>query len=111
MKSSIFPESIHHLPQANIPLEGLSAYLSQGVDHQILFMEFEEDVVLPEHTHESQIGFVLKGKIDLVIDGVAHTFKQGDIYSIPKNVIHSGFIYGGYADITFFAEKERYQTK
>jgi len=57
------------------------------------------------------VGFVLEGKIDLVIDGKQHSFTKGDRYFIPKNTVHSGKIYAGYADITFFNQKDRYKTK
>lgn len=106
---SIFPEPITNLPEANIPLGGLKAFLSQGSDHQIVFMEFEEDVILPEHSHESQFGIILEGKIDLTINEKKFTFKKGDRYFIPKNTIHSAKIYAGYADITFFNQKDRYK--
>lgn len=109
--STIFPESIINLPEANIPLEGLTAYLSQGDNHQILFMEFDEDVELAEHSHDSQYGIVLEGKIELTIDGVKNTYQKGDRYYIPKSVKHSGKIFAGYADITFFNEKDRYKKK
>lgn len=108
---SIFPEPILNLPEADIPLKGINAYLSQGSDHQIIFMSFSEDVDLPEHSHESQWGIVLEGKIDLIIDGVKNTYQKGDRYFIPKGVRHSGKIYAGYADITFFDEKDRYRQK
>ncbi len=49
-----FPDVIRALPEADIPLNGIRAYLSQGSGHQIIFMEFTEDVELPEHAHESQ---------------------------------------------------------
>jgi len=62
--NKVFPEPIRNLPEANIPLEGLTAYISQSEKHQILFMEFEKDVDLPEHTHADQVGIVLEGKID-----------------------------------------------
>lgn len=111
MKPSIFPEPIQQLPEADVPLSGLTAYLSQAEGHQILFMQFSEDVVLPEHAHASQWGIVLEGKIDLVIGGEPHTFHKGDRYFIPKSVPHSGKIYAGYADITFFDQKDRYGVK
>ncbi len=111
MNPSIFPEPIRQLPEAEIPLSGLTAYLSQAEGHQILFMEFSEDVDLPEHAHESQWGIVLEGKIDLVIGGVPHTFQKGDRYFIPKSIPHSGRIYAGYADITFFDQPDRYGVK
>jgi len=107
----IFPDPIKNLPEADIPLSGIKAYLSQAETHQIIFMEFSEDVELPEHSHESQWGIVLEGKIDLVIDGVKRRYSKGDRYFIPAGTKHSGKIYAGYADITFFNEKNRYKTK
>ena len=106
--SEFFPEPITKLPEADIPLAGLKAYLSQSDKHQILFMQFEEDVDLPEHAHEAQVGFVLEGKIDLIISGKKDTFDRGDRYYIPAGVKHSAKIYAGYADITFFDEPNRY---
>lgn len=109
--SKIFPEPIRNLPEADIPLEGVKAYLSQSENHQIIFMEFSEDIEVPEHSHESQWGIVLEGKIDLTIDGIKKTYSRGDRYFIPKGIKHSAKIYAGYADITFFDQKERYKVK
>lgn len=97
-----FPEPIRNLPEADIPLEGIRAYLSQSSDHQLIFMQFEKDVDLPEHSHATQVGFVLSGRIDLVIEGVKHQYGKGDMYTIPAGMTHSGKIYAGYSDITFF---------
>lgn len=108
---SIFPEPIQKLPMANIPLEGVTAFLSQAETHQILFMKFSEDANLPEHVHEAQIGFVLEGRIDLTIDGQLHTYGKGDRYYIPAGIRHSGRIYKGYADIIFFNESARYESQ
>lgn len=66
---TIFPKPIVELPEADIPIKGIAAYLSQGEGHQIIFMEFIEDVDLAEHSHEAQWGIVLEGRIDLIIDG------------------------------------------
>jgi quercetin dioxygenase-like cupin family protein len=72
-------------------------------------MQFRKDVNLPEHTHAAQVGFVLAGIIELTIDGVIKQFGKGDIYHIPAGVKHSGKVYAGYSDITFFAETDRYK--
>jgi quercetin dioxygenase-like cupin family protein len=109
--TDIFPEQIRNLPEADIPLKGVKAYLSQSENHQIIFMEFEKDVELPEHSHAAQIGIVLEGKIDLIIEGDKQTYTKGDRYYIPEGVRHSGKIYAGYADITFFNEPNRYRAK
>lgn len=107
----IFPDPIKNLPIADIPVKGLTAYLSQSETHQILFMQFEEDVELPEHSHESQWGVVLDGRIDLTVDGVVKTYLKGDHYFIPAGMKHSARIHAGYSDITFFNEKNRYTSK
>lgn len=108
---SIFPEPITNLPEADIPLNGIKAFLSQAENHQIIFMEFDEDIDLPEHLHAAQVGIVLKGKIQLLISDELRTYGKGDIYYIPSGVKHSGKIYAGYADITFFNEPSRYKPK
>jgi quercetin dioxygenase-like cupin family protein len=107
----LFPDPVRSLPRADIPLNGIKAYLSQADSHQIIFMEFDEDVELPEHSHESQWGVVLEGRIDLVMDGISRTYTKGDRYFIPQGVRHSGRIYAGYADMTFFNQPDRYGVK
>ena len=109
--SETFPQPIRDLPEADIPLEGVNAYLSQSDTHQIIFMEFEKDVDLPEHAHAAQIGIVLEGRIDLTIGGQTKTYTKGDRYFIQEGALHSGKIYAGYADITFFNEPDRYSKK
>lgn len=107
----IFPDPVLNLPEADIPLPGIKAYLSQGSNHQIIFMEFNEDTDLPEHSHESQWGIVLEGKIELTINGETGDYNKGDRYYIPEGVKHSGKIYAGYADMTFFNQGDRYGIK
>jgi quercetin dioxygenase-like cupin family protein len=109
--STLFQQPIRDLPEADIPLEGIKAYLSQSDSHQIIFMEFEKEVILPEHAHAAQIGFVLEGKIELTVGGEKFTYAKGDRYYIPEGVAHSGKIFAGYADITFFDEPNRYTPK
>lgn len=109
--SDIFPDPIKNLPKADIALSGLTAYLSQADTHQILFMHFEQDASLPEHSHESQWGLVLDGRIELTVDGVAQTYQKGDRYFIPAGVKHAAKIYAGYADVSFFNEPARYTPK
>lgn len=109
--SNIFPEAILNLPEADIPIKGAKAYLHQSDKSQILFMKFEEDIDLPTHEHQAQFGIVLEGKITLNIDNIEKTYTKGDRYYIPAGVQHSGKIHAGYADITFFDEKDRYKTK
>jgi quercetin dioxygenase-like cupin family protein len=109
--AEVFPEPIRNLPEADIPIKGIKAYLSQAKNHQIIFMEFELDVDLPEHSHAAQVGIVLEGRIDLVIGSKEKSYTKGDRYYVPAGVTHSGRIHAGYADITFFNEPNRYPMK
>ena len=109
--SNIFPEPILNLPKADIPLEGVKEYLSQGENDQVIFMEFEKDVDLPEHSHESQWEVVIEGKVDLVVEGHKQTFRKGERFFIPKGAKHSAKIYAGYTSIAFFNQKDRYKKR
>ena len=107
----VFPPPIYRLPEADIPFRGARAFLSQSARHQVLFMEFGEDVEVPEHAHEAQWAVVVDGRIDLTIDGVRRTHGRGDRYFIPAGVVHSAHIHAGYADVTFFDQADRYRAK
>lgn len=109
--TQLFTKPIIDLPEADIPINGVKAFLSQGSNHQIVFMEFSEDVEVPEHTHESQWGIILGGKIELTIDGIKNLFVKGDRFFIDKNIKHSAKIYAGYASMEFFNQADRYKEK
>ena len=106
-----FPDIITNLPEADIPFEGLQSHLLQGENQQIVFMSFDRDVEVPEHSHEAQWGVILDGEIELTIGGKTYIYRKGDTYFIPKNVIHSAKISKGYKDITLFNQKDRYKAK
>ncbi len=106
-----FPDFIKKLPNINLKIDGLESYLSQGNNHQIVFMNFDKDISIPNHSHSAQFGIVLEGKIDLLIDGCNKTYYKGDIYVIAKDTMHSAKIYAPYSDITFFDEKNRFDKK
>lgn len=66
--AKIFPEPIGALPEADIPLAGVTAYLSQADTHQIIFMEFERDADLPAHSHAGLGPFCRQKRGTLSID-------------------------------------------
>jgi len=109
--NSKFPKPILDLPRADIPIDGLNAYLLQGENNQIVFLEFEKNVDLLEHSHESQWEIILEGMVDVWIDGIKHTYKKGDRFFIPKGVKHSAKIYPGYVSCVFFNQSDRYKKK
>jgi len=104
----VFPDLIIGLPRADVPVQGVTAYLLQGENRQVVFMAFEEDVRVPAHSHGAQWGVVLQGTIDLTVGGVERTYGRGDSYFIPAGMEHSAMIHAGYADVTVFADRDRY---
>ena len=110
-EASFFPEIITNLPEADIPIAGSSSHLFQGQTQQFVFMSFEDDVEVPEHSHAAQWGVVLDGEVELTIDGKKHTLAAGQTYFIPKDIKHSARIKKGYKDLTLFDQKDRYKTK
>jgi quercetin dioxygenase-like cupin family protein len=109
--SRILPKPILKLPEVTIPVEGAKGYLSQGENEQVIFMEFEKNVEIPEHSHDSQWEIVVAGKVDYYKGGVKHTYTKGDSFYIPKGTIHSAKVYAGYVSVAFFNQKERYKKK
>lgn len=106
-----FPDIITKLPSADIPLDGITSYILQGENHQLVFMDFCKDAEVPEHSHEAQWEVVLDGEINLTMEGNKHTYKKGDTFYIPKDIKHSASVKNNYKSIALFNQKDRYKTK
>jgi quercetin dioxygenase-like cupin family protein len=111
MPHNPFPPIITDLPEADIPFEGLDAYLLQGEHQQVIFMAFEREAEVPEHSHEAQWAVVLDGEIELTVGGETHVYRRGDTYYIPKGAVHRAKVRAGYKDVTLFNQRDRYKTK
>jgi hypothetical protein len=111
MSPSPFPDFVRRLPQADLPFEGLRGWLLQSDGGQVLFNESDVELVVPAHSHGSQWGTVIDGKIELTIDDRKRTYQRGDSYFIPANATHSAIIYPGFRAVDYFADKDRYQPK
>jgi quercetin dioxygenase-like cupin family protein len=108
---NVFPKQIRCLPQVDIAYEGVTGYVSQGENEQVVFMEFQKATDVPEHSHASQWEIVLEGRVDYIEDGVTHTYKKGDRFFVNAGKEHSAKVYAGYACIMFFDQKDRYKKK
>jgi quercetin dioxygenase-like cupin family protein len=52
-------------------------------------VDLDPETVLPMHSHpHEQLGIVIKGELELTIDGEARKLKPGDVYLIPGDVEH-----------------------
>jgi quercetin dioxygenase-like cupin family protein len=53
-------------------------------------IDLDPDLDIPEHHHgNEQLGFVLLGKVTMVIGGEERELSTGEAYSIPSDVPHS----------------------
>jgi len=111
LNNEFFPDIILRLPEADIPVEGVTGYLMQGDTQQIVFMSFSRDAEIPEHSHEAQWGVIIDGEIELTVDGKTRVLGRGDTYFIPGGVGHSAHAKKGYKDITLFDQVDRYPIK
>lgn len=108
---TLFPEIIRKLPQADISIDGVIGYISQSDTHQIMFLSFKKDTIIPTHSHDSQWEIVLAGKVDVEVNDKKQTYKKGDHFYVEKNVPHSAYVYSGYHAIAFFNQHDRYKKK
>lgn len=108
---SIFPQAIKNLPKVTVPYQGVTGFLVQGEKQQVVFMQFDTDVDVPEHSHDSQWEIVLEGKVDYLQDGKKHTYTKGDRFFVSKGKNHAAHVYAGYSCIMFFNQKDRYKKK
>jgi quercetin dioxygenase-like cupin family protein len=109
--ASVFPGLIRQLPQADIPFKGIQGWISQGGDHQVVFMEIEPIGKVAEHSHGAQWGIVVEGEMKLTIGGITNIYRKGDHYFIPEGIIHSAEFDEKTYVIDFFADKQRYKSK
>ena len=106
-----YPEMIKNLPEIEIALDGVRGWLMQDDAISAVFFELEPIGKIPDHSHCTQWGMVLEGKMKLTIDGKTKTYTNGDRYLIPEGIIHSAeFITQCYV-IDFFADPNRYKKK
>ncbi len=111
MKIPEFPRFIRSLPKADIPIEGVDAWILQGVDKQILLLEVHEEQDLPEHKHGDQWGIVIEGEMELTIGKETETYRRGDSYFIPAGTPHKAILHEGFRALDIFADRDRYQIR
>ena len=111
MPVSPYPEVITGLPEADVPLEGVRGWLSQGLDHQIVFFEIEPIGEIPPHSHGEQWGIVVEGEMELTIGGETKRLGPGDSYHIPAGVVHGAKFLTHFRAIDVFADAARYKAK
>jgi quercetin dioxygenase-like cupin family protein len=66
--------------------------LAQTKSVMLCEFTFDAHVEIPIHTHpHEQVGYIVKGRVEMTIDGQTLELKKGDSYSVPSNVPHGAF--------------------
>jgi len=108
--SKIFEPLVKLLPQGDVH-PSVEALLSQADNHQIVFMDFTDDAVVPEHSHAPQWEFVVDGEVDLTRPSGKKTYRKGDWFFLEDGEKHAGHVKKGYKAIVVFFQPDRYSKK
>jgi quercetin dioxygenase-like cupin family protein len=106
-----YPDMITSLPEADIPVDGVRAWIFQGTDSQIVFFDIDPIGKIPEHTHGEQWGFVIQGEMILTVDGVSRRVRAGESYHITAHTPHSAEFISHFKAMDIFADPDRYKAK
>ena len=74
----------------------------------MVLFRFLKEVDLPPHSHKAQWGTVIKGWLELTMDGKTHRYLPGESYSIPSGTVHSAKGPAGAIVFDLFEEPDRY---
>jgi quercetin dioxygenase-like cupin family protein len=64
--------------------------LGVGDNMNVMHWDMEDGSIVEHHNHpEEQFGFVIKGELELTIEGEVFSVKAGDGYFVPASAWHS----------------------
>ncbi len=105
------PDFVKSYPEVDLPFAGARGWMISGPTQQVVFIEFDETVPVPEHSHDEQWEFVLTGRVELSVDGTTELHEAGDNFFIPKDHPHSANVQAGYKAMIIFNSPDRYKPK
>lgn len=111
MKEHFYPDLIRSLPEADIAWPGLQGWMLGNDLRQAVFMESDRAIDIGEHSHCAQVCILLKGALELTIEGKVNILKPGDVCFIPAGARHSAKSPAGFAALDIFEDPKRYQAK
>ena len=89
MAATEFPGMITRFPRAELPLSGVRAWISQAVDHQVVFLDIDPIGAIPPHSHGEQWGIVHAATF-LSHFRAVDVFADRDRYAATRPDNHSG---------------------
>ena len=73
------------------PADGLQIRAIHGERMTMAFYRMSPGSQIPEHAHpHEQMGMVLEGSVELIINGEKRVVSSGEAYHVPPNIVHSG---------------------
>jgi quercetin dioxygenase-like cupin family protein len=73
------------------PMPGFHGRFIHTDNMSFAYWDIEAGAILPEHSHpHEQVVNMLDGELELVVDGVSHSLRAGDVLAIPGGAVHSG---------------------
>ena len=109
--SSPYPDWIDNLPEVEAPFAGLRGRLLASEHGQTVFFTAERELVVPEHAHGAQWGFVVTGEVQMTIGGVTRSYGPGETYSVRDQEPHGARLAAGTSVVDVFADAGRYRAK
>jgi len=106
-----FPDFIEKLPEADIPVPGVRAFLLQAPHHQIAFLKSDKDMTMPEHSHAAQLEIPLEGIAEVTMAGQVKAYGPGEPIFVPAGVAHGGKVKAPYASLIIVDSADRYKLK
>ena len=85
--------------------------LSRSQSMMICEFTFDAHVEIPIHSHpHEQVGYLVEGHVEMIIDGEKTELKKGDSYCAPSNVPHGVFTLEPSVIVdTFYPPREDYR--
>jgi len=72
------------------PMKGCHGRFVHSATMTHAYWRIEQGAVVPEHQHaQEQVVNVLEGELELVLDGVPHRLRPGDVLVVPSGARHS----------------------
>jgi len=90
---------------------GARGWISQSVNHQIVFLHFPAGSKATPHRHGAQWGVVLSGRMVLTFDSTSHQYGPGEWHHVPAGTMHSVDFLEDTWLIDIFDDANRYRVR
>jgi unsaturated pyranuronate lyase len=77
------------VPKTDIGKGILVQVIAEGANLNAVHWNIPDGGTVPAHSHSSeQFGYLIKGLLELTVNGDTYSIAEGDTYVIPANAVH-----------------------